>query len=136
MSQSAYSPSSPDTPDSRFSGSPHMMLSKPGPPLPPLPPLPPPPPSLMTLPPTQPTAKVLTCTYCVEKMLQCKRHKNISRNQFLKKNHHFLLTIKNLTKVVIFHPDKRALCAKPGLILQIGKCVCGVYFFYFSSCNL
>uniref|UniRef100_A0A3B1KG64 Bromodomain-containing protein 2 n=1 Tax=Astyanax mexicanus TaxID=7994 RepID=A0A3B1KG64_ASTMX len=48
VSQSAYSPSSPDTPDSRFSGSPHMMLSKPAPP-----------PTLMTLPPTQPTAKVL-----------------------------------------------------------------------------
>lgn len=61
VSQSAYSPSSPDTPDSRFSGSPHMMLSKPGPPPPP----PPPPPPLMTLPPTQPTAKVLTYTYFI-----------------------------------------------------------------------
>ncbi|TSK20140.1 Bromodomain-containing protein 3 [Bagarius yarrelli] len=59
VSQSAYSPSSPDTPDSMFSGSPHMMLSKPGPPAPPLPP--PPPPSLMTLLPPHSPPPSLAC---------------------------------------------------------------------------
>lgn len=76
VSQSAYSPSSPDTPDSMFSGSPHMMLSKPGPPPSPLP-LPPPPPPLMTLPPTQPTAKVRTYT----RMLRYKIHTQIIYHQ-------------------------------------------------------
>ncbi|KTF75806.1 hypothetical protein cypCar_00041377 [Cyprinus carpio] len=49
VSQSAYSPSSPDTPDSQFSIPPQTLLSNSGPP-----------PPLMTPPPTQPTAKVHT----------------------------------------------------------------------------
>lgn len=57
VSQSAYSPSSPETPDSRFSTPPQTLLNNTGPP-----------PPLMTPPPTQPTAKVHTHTHLIARV--------------------------------------------------------------------